>query len=221
MKQTSWIIFVSLFVLFGCPLTVSASQIYSEGYFQYRVEEEGVVICGYFGKEAEVTVPPMIAGNPVSVIGQGAFGGQAYVKKVMLPDTVMRIEEGAFDGVISVIYEADMPSAPSEGPGQMGSDNSKIEESESSLTEDSREGNAPKPEGSGQTAPGTSGIGEAKDPKEEEPRRMEWAKAAEARKQSGWFRNVIVVVVIAGILAAGILGFRRIMISKINNMEEK
>ncbi len=93
--------------------TAMAAQIYTEGYFEYQVKEDSVTICGYYGKETEVTVPAMIAGNPVSKIAKGVFGNTATVKKVYLPDTIMTIEEGAFQNGIDIVYNSntDQPSA--------------------------------------------------------------------------------------------------------------
>ncbi len=96
---------VLAFTLF-CPLTAFASQIYTEGYFKYTVEDDSVSICEYYGKESEVTVPSTIVGNPVSTIAKGAFSDNTNVKKVNLPDTIMTIEEGAFASGINVVYDS-------------------------------------------------------------------------------------------------------------------
>ncbi len=101
--------------------TALAAQNYTEGYFEYQVEEASVTIVRYYGKESEVTVPSMIAGNPVSRIAKGAFGSSTTVKKVSLPDTIMTIEEGAFQNGIQIVYNsgADEPGngqrPPSDG----------------------------------------------------------------------------------------------------------
>ena len=86
--------------------TALASSNYTEGYFAYQIEDDSVTICGYFGKESEVTVPAMIVGNPVSKIAKGAFADNTTVQKVNLPDTIMTIEEGAFASGISVVYNS-------------------------------------------------------------------------------------------------------------------
>lgn len=59
-------------------------QIYSIIY--YVLQDESIVITGYFGSDREVTVPSLIAGYPVSVIGKGAFSESGTVKKINLPD---------------------------------------------------------------------------------------------------------------------------------------
>ena len=93
MKRIFRMTFFALFLTLFFGLTAFAAQIYTEGCFEYRVEEGAVIICGYFGKETEVTVPASIAGNPVSVIAKGAFSNSETVKKVWLPDTIMTIEK--------------------------------------------------------------------------------------------------------------------------------
>lgn len=79
-------------------LPVHAAQVYSDGFFQYHAYEGYNSICGYFGSETTVTVPSSIAGRPVSRIEAGAFDGCSTIEKLVLPDTIMEIEEGAFSG---------------------------------------------------------------------------------------------------------------------------
>lgn len=93
-------------VLLAVMPVVSAATVYTEGYFEYRVEDGGIVICGYFGSDSEVTVPSSIAGYPVSVIGTGAFSDCGGIRKINLPDTIMKIEEGAVSGSQTVVYNS-------------------------------------------------------------------------------------------------------------------
>lgn len=79
-------------------LPVHAAQVYSDGFFQYHAYEGYNSICGYFGSETTVTVPSSIAGRPVARIEAGAFDGCSTIEKLVLPDTIMEIEEGAFSG---------------------------------------------------------------------------------------------------------------------------
>lgn len=91
--------------MIGCSsLYAQASEIYTEGYFEYQQQDDSIVICYYFGKETEVTVPAMIAGNPVSTIASGAFTDCPEVTTIYLPDTVMTIESGAIGDGIRVVY---------------------------------------------------------------------------------------------------------------------
>lgn len=88
----------------GMSLAVSAAEIYTYGYFNYKVEDKSVTITDYFGKETEVTVPSMIVGYPVSKIAEGAFVDCKTVEQLNLPDTVMVVEDGALGSFIEVTY---------------------------------------------------------------------------------------------------------------------
>ena len=83
---------------------VQGATVYTEGFFEYRVQDGGVVICGYFGRDSVVTVPDSIAGYPVSVIWSGAFSGCGQVSRINLPGTIMTIEEGAIGQEQTVTY---------------------------------------------------------------------------------------------------------------------
>lgn len=69
---------------------------YINGYFQYSLDNGSITIIRYTGKEETVTVPNLIAGDPVNVIGSGAFKDNQYVRTVRLPGSVIEIQEGAF-----------------------------------------------------------------------------------------------------------------------------
>ena len=76
--------------------TTAWADDYIHGYFNYTIEDQSVTITAYTGNESVVTVPAMIAGNPVNTIAPGAFAGCETVTAVILPDTIMSVEEGAF-----------------------------------------------------------------------------------------------------------------------------
>lgn len=94
----------ALFYLFAW-VRVDAATVYTNGYFKYTVEDHSVTIVSYFGTENEVNVPNMIAGNPVNVIGKGAFARNKAVTMIFLPDTIMSVEEGAFSENQKVEYD--------------------------------------------------------------------------------------------------------------------
>lgn len=123
---------IAFCVIFICaPLRAKAAEVFTNGYFQYVVEDHSVKIVSYFGTQEEVTVPNMIAGNPVNEIAKDAFAGNQDVKKVNLPDTIMTIEEGAFGEGQTVVYDGVDPAdiataitqieAGAEGQGTTGS----------------------------------------------------------------------------------------------------
>ena len=95
---------VFLLLLFCLPREVSAAEgTYTEGYFQYEIVDEGIVITGYFGSEKTVEVPADIAGYPVSEIGEEAFLGST-VTELILPETIMKIGENALPSNCYVTY---------------------------------------------------------------------------------------------------------------------
>ena len=66
--------------------------------FNYNLMNDGTVkITGYNGKETDLSVPAVIDGNSVSVIGSNAFDG-AGVKHIVLPDSLTSIGYRAFAG---------------------------------------------------------------------------------------------------------------------------
>ncbi len=85
--------------------------------WSYRKREDGtLMITNYKGKETEVTVPEKIGKGIVTAIGKGAFSGNFYnpkatevqvkqhneIVKVILPDTIEFIGEGAFSKMASL-----------------------------------------------------------------------------------------------------------------------
>lgn len=96
--------FICTFIL--CIPVYAKDKVYVNDYFQYTVADESVTIVNYYGKDSEVTVPSMIAGNPVNTIAAGAFSGNDKVTKVNLPDTIMTIEEKAFSGSQTVVFDS-------------------------------------------------------------------------------------------------------------------
>lgn len=94
------------------PLYAYADTVYTEGYLKYVLENESISICGYFGSEKEVTIPSSIAGYPVSKIAKGAFTDSKTVEKLILPDTIMTIEEGAIGQGMTVVYDGNIERVP-------------------------------------------------------------------------------------------------------------
>lgn len=97
------IVFVSMVLLLigSSPHLVHAEEqkiVYSDGYYYYHLEDGYISICGYFGKEEVVDIPPYIIALPVSRIESGAFKGCNTVKTIRLPETIMEIQENAFEG---------------------------------------------------------------------------------------------------------------------------
>jgi hypothetical protein len=57
-----------------------------------------VIITGYTGSVAEVTIPNLLQGRPVTIIGDFTFSRCSSLTSITLPNSVTRIGEGAFQG---------------------------------------------------------------------------------------------------------------------------
>lgn len=90
----------------SAPTARADDTVYTEGTLYYTIANESITITGCFGRDAEVHVPAMIAGIPVNTIASGAFANNEYVKTVYLPDTISKVEPGAFGEGVRVIYNA-------------------------------------------------------------------------------------------------------------------
>ncbi len=89
---------------------------YIQGYFRYTVSDGSVTITAYTGDESAVTVPDMIAGNPVGTIAAGAFAESTDVVTVYLPETVTAVEPGAFGPGQGVVHLSSQPDVPAADP---------------------------------------------------------------------------------------------------------
>lgn len=87
-------------------------QIFHQGELLYRLEDGGVTICQYVGEARTIEVPGSMAGYPVSKIAAGAFDGVAQDSTVLLPDTIMEIEDGAFPAGVTVYRRTDEAQQP-------------------------------------------------------------------------------------------------------------
>ncbi len=90
----------------SAPAARADDTVYTEGTLYYTIANESITITGCFGRDAEIHVPAMIAGIPVNTIASGAFANNENVKKVYLPDTISKVEPGAFGSWVKVIYNA-------------------------------------------------------------------------------------------------------------------
>ena len=66
--------------------------------FRYEVRGNGVIITGYLAKNAEVRIPSVIGGRPVTAIGEKAFFRRDFLKSVRIPSSVQSIGVSAFYG---------------------------------------------------------------------------------------------------------------------------
>ena len=78
--------------------------------FQYITENNQVTITAYTGTDKDVVIPSHINDNPVTAIGDSAFGnGTAeHIESVVLPETITRIDDYAFHACYS-LREVNLP----------------------------------------------------------------------------------------------------------------
>ncbi len=67
----------------------------------YTIESDKVILNKYTGASLNVVIPRTIHGKPVTVIGSRCFFG-ASVVSVFIPDSITKIQEGAFASVTSL-----------------------------------------------------------------------------------------------------------------------
>ena len=99
MKKKLFVLLPVLLITVLCVLALPSCGGYREyrrGAYRYTVENGEATITEYIGVNANVTVPDTIGGKPVVAIGTDAFADQLTLKSVTLPDSVTRIEFGAF-----------------------------------------------------------------------------------------------------------------------------
>lgn len=111
MKRNLMLILLAALLAVGlvgvsAPAARADDTVYTEGTLYYTIANESITITGCFGRDAEIHVPAMIAGIPVNTIAAGAFANNENVKTVYLPDTISKVEPGAFGEGVRVIYNA-------------------------------------------------------------------------------------------------------------------
>lgn len=77
--------------------------------WSYTVSQKGqVTLIGYTGTAAQVTIPAAIEGLPVTTVAGTVFTDNGALVSVVIPQSVVRIENGAFDGcdLLSHIFYA-------------------------------------------------------------------------------------------------------------------
>ncbi len=70
----------------------------STRYFEFEMQEEGVVITRYINNTELCVIPAMIGGKPVIAIGDGAFSGCDRLFYLSFPSTVKALGNDAFAG---------------------------------------------------------------------------------------------------------------------------
>lgn len=109
-KSAAFMLSFIIALIMAVPIIAEAVYVYK--CFEYTEEDNSVTITGYYGRDSEITVPPMIAGTPVNIIASGAFTGCRNVTVINLPDTITTIENGAFADSQTVKYDSNISKTP-------------------------------------------------------------------------------------------------------------
>ena len=82
---------------------LSDETIYEEGAYKYAVYDDGTaIIVEHTGDEAEIVVPEMLGGYPVSAIASAAFYGNLNATSVTMGKNLEIIGSSAFNGCIKL-----------------------------------------------------------------------------------------------------------------------
>lgn len=66
------------------------------GSLKYTVQESYVILTEYRGRDISLTIPECVEEKPVTVIGKKAFLGAKSLQKLVLPESLMQIQDWAF-----------------------------------------------------------------------------------------------------------------------------
>ena len=212
---------LALLMALAVVVPAFADTVYTEGALNYTIADESITITGYFGKDAEVTVPASIAGTPVNTIAAGAFAHNDSVKKVNLPDTITTVEEGAFAAGITVNYRsnvagggASIGEGDSTGSGSVGDSASSTSIDEATVDAD---GSATSGSAAAAGAGAASNTGDdAVDPADaasesggEQVSQLDSSTEQEQGASFPWFWVTLGIVVVAACAAAGLWLWRK------------
>ncbi|MCQ2069577.1 MAG: leucine-rich repeat protein [archaeon] len=106
--KTTMMATVSLFLaIVGLTIVATSVDADTSDDWMYSLEEDGAVIDGYAGTDAEIYIPYEIGGKPVVAIGTNAFLKNKTIVSVSIPSTVREIRDSAFDrsSVSTVVFE--------------------------------------------------------------------------------------------------------------------
>lgn len=90
-----------IFVMTAGLLCVPAAAISTDntaGAWKYELRSDGICLTEYAGTDAEVTVPAVLNGQPVTAIGSGCFRGNEKLTEVVIEHGVRIIGQDAFRG---------------------------------------------------------------------------------------------------------------------------
>lgn len=103
-KRLKWILSLTLCVFMGMQSLPVSAKTLTEGLYEYTVEDGKATIVKYTavneyvnpGMGMTICIPKRLGGYPVVSIGSHAFS-QDNIECVIIPDSVVSIQRGAFD----------------------------------------------------------------------------------------------------------------------------
>ena len=107
MKKIFNIQLVVIAIMMLCTNVLKAETVYTDGPLQYVImSDDNIEIVEYFGEETEVKIPMAIGYHVVTSVRSNAFEGSS-VTKILVPETLVYVEEGAFPrSALVEIYDA-------------------------------------------------------------------------------------------------------------------
>ena len=92
-KRKIAIFFAVMILVLSLP-----SVVFADDEFEYQVLEGAVAVVRYKGGSEKAEIPQQTDDGTVKVILSGAFKESKNLKSVVIPESVVKIEEGAFEG---------------------------------------------------------------------------------------------------------------------------
>ena len=92
-KRKIVIFFAVMILVLSLP-----SVVFADDEFEYQVLEGAVAVVRYKGGSEKAEIPQQTDDGTVKVILSGAFKESKNLKSVVIPESVVKIEEGAFEG---------------------------------------------------------------------------------------------------------------------------
>lgn len=105
-------ILITLLFLSLHTIIYADDTVYTEGFLKYQIGDDGIIIVDYFGVEEEVVIPTFIGFDEnnhelyVVEIAPGTFDNNSYVKKVLVPESVIDYNSSEIDGINVQVYDS-------------------------------------------------------------------------------------------------------------------
>ena len=107
-----WMESVLLFVML---ISIGCTCAFADADYEYEIQNGAAVLTKYIGSEmADVVVPSLINGYPVTEIGASAFEGQALTGTLTLPEGLLKIGDKAFSNCNTLTGNLVIPNSVEE-----------------------------------------------------------------------------------------------------------